>query len=82
MPIHKCPYFILSGNGTEFKNQLIDNVLQQLGIYCIFSILYHPQSTGKLEVFHKYPKPTLNKLCKRIWTIGTNTSTKYWPATV
>ena len=26
---------------------------------------YHPQSNGKLEVFHKYLKPTLQKLCKR-----------------
>ena len=26
---------------------------------------YHPQSNGKLEVFHKYLKPTLKKLCKK-----------------
>ena len=38
---------------------------QQLGIDCIFSAPYHPQSNGKLEVFHKYLKPTLKKLCKK-----------------
>ena len=36
IPIHMCPFFILSDNGTQFKNQLINNVLQQLGIDHIF----------------------------------------------
>ena len=26
---------------------------------------YHPQSNGNLEVFHKYLKPTLKKLCEK-----------------
>ena len=59
------PCFILSDNGTKLKNQLMDNVLQQLGIDCIFSIPYHPKSNGKLEVFHKYLKPSLKKLCQK-----------------
>ena len=59
-----CPRYILSDNGTEFKNNLMDQVLQQLGIDRIFSAPYHPQSNGKLEVFHKYLKPTLKKLCE------------------
>ena len=58
---HMCLHFILSDNGTGFKNQLMDNVIQQLGIDCIFSTPYHPQSFGKLDVFHK---PTLKKLCE------------------
>ena len=36
LPIHMCPHFILSDNGAEFKTQLMDNVLQQLGIHQIF----------------------------------------------
>ena len=52
-------------NGTEFKNSLMDQVLQQLGIDRIFSAPYHPQSNRKLEVFHKYLKPTLKKLCEK-----------------
>ena len=63
--VHMCPRYILSDNGMEFKNNLMDQVLQQLGIDRIFSTPYHPQSNGKLEVFHKYLKPTLKKLCKR-----------------
>ena len=65
LPVHMCPWYILSDNGTEFKNSLMDQVLQQLGIDRIFSALCHPQSNGKLEVFHKYLKPTLKKLCEK-----------------
>ena len=63
--VHMCPRYILSDKGTEFKNNLMDQVLQQLGIDRIFSAPYHLQSNGKLEVFHKYLKPILKKFCKK-----------------
>ena len=65
LPVHMCPRYILSVNGTEFKNNLMDQVLKQLGIDRIFSAPYQPQSNSKLEVFHKYLKPTLKKLCEK-----------------
>ena len=65
LPVYMCPRYILSDNSTEFKNNLMDQVLQQLGIDRIFSAPYHPQSNGKLEVFHKYLKPTLKKPCEK-----------------
>ena len=65
LPVHMCPQYILSDNGTEFKISLMDQVLQQFGIDRIFSAPYHPLSNGKLEVFHKYLKPTLKKLCEK-----------------
>ena len=65
LPVHMCPRYILSDNGTEFKNSLMNQVLEQLGIDRIFSAPYHLQSNGKLEVFHKYLKPTLKKLCEK-----------------
>ena len=65
LPVHMCPRYILSDNSTEFKNNLMDQVLQQLGIDRIFAAPYHPQSNGKLEVFHKYLKPTLKKVCEK-----------------
>ena len=65
LPVHMCLRYILSDNGTGFKNTLMDQVLKQLGIERIFSAPYHPQSNGKLEVFHKYLKPTLKKLCEK-----------------
>ena len=40
LPIHMCPHIILSDNGTEFRIQLIDNVLQQPGSDHIFSEPY------------------------------------------
>ena len=60
-----CPRYILSDNGTELKNHLMDQVPKQLGIEHISSTPYHPQSNGKLEVFCKYLKPTLKKLCAK-----------------
>ena len=77
LPIHMFPCFILTHYGTEFKNQLIDNVLQHLGRDHIFSAPYHPQSNGKLKIFHKYLNLLLRNFMKRIWTTGTNSSTKY-----
>ena len=65
LPVHMCPRYIISDNGTEFKNQLMDQVLQQLNIDHIFSAPYQPQSNRKLEVFHNYLKPTLKKLCEK-----------------
>ena len=65
LPVHICLRYILSDNGTEFKNNLMDQVLKQLGIEWIFSAPYHPQSNGKFEVFHKYLKATLKKLCEK-----------------
>ena len=47
-PVHMCPWYILSYNRMEFKNNLMNQVLQQLGIDRIFSAPYHPQSNGKL----------------------------------
>ena len=43
----------------------MDQVLQQLSIDCIFSAPYHPQSNGKLDIFHKYLKAMLKKLCEK-----------------
>ena len=45
-PLPMCPHFKLSDNGTEFKNQLMDSILQQHGIDCIFSAPYYPQYNG------------------------------------
>ena len=37
LPAYMCPRYILLDNGTEFKNHLMDQVLQQFSIDCIFS---------------------------------------------
>ena len=48
---------------TAFKNKLMDDILQ-LGIDHIFSATFHPKNNGKPEVFHKYLKSSLKKLCE------------------
>ena len=65
LPVHMCRRYILLDNDTAFKNNLMDQVLKQLGIEWIFSAPYHPQSNGKLEIYHKYLKATLKKLCEK-----------------
>ena len=72
LPVHMCLWYILLNNRMEFKNSLINQVLQQLGIDRIFSAPYHPQSNSKLEVFHKYLKPTLKNFVKETPQIGIN----------
>ena len=56
LPVHMCPWYILLDNRTEFKNSLMDQVLEQLGIDRIFSVPYHPQSNGKLEDLPQIPE--------------------------
>ena len=40
-PVNMCPRYILPDNGTEFKNNLMDQVLKQLGIDRIFLAPFH-----------------------------------------
>ena len=43
----------------------MNQVLKKLGIEHMFFTSYHPTSNGKLDVFDKYLKPTLKKLCEK-----------------
>ena len=53
---------ILSGNGTEFKNQLFTDVATELGVeYKIYTPHYHPQSNGQIEGFHNFLKAHIGK---------------------
>ena len=47
LPVHMCSRYILSDNGTEFKNSLMDQVLQQLGI-------------DRISLFHTTPRVMAN----------------------
>ena len=42
-----CLRYILSDNGTEFKNSLMDQMLKQLDTEQVFSAPHHPQSNSK-----------------------------------
>ena len=42
LPVHMHPIYIPSDNGTELKNLLMDDILQQHCIDQIITTLYHP----------------------------------------
>ena len=53
---------ILTDNGTEFKNALLDKVAEEIGVeHKIYSPPDHPQSNGKIEAFHYFLKAYIAK---------------------
>ena len=53
---------ILSDNGTEFKNKLMEEVSGELGVeYKVYSPPYRPQSNGRIESFHYFLKACIAK---------------------
>ena len=53
---------VLSDNGTEFKNKLMDDVCAQLGVeHKIYSPPYRPQPNGRIESFHYFLKACISK---------------------
>ena len=49
---HGCPEIILSDQGTHFRNQLVDNLLEKLEIRHYLSTPYHLQTNGLVECFN------------------------------
>ena len=53
---------ILTDNGKEFKNALLNEVAKEIGVeHKIYSPPYHPQSNGKIESFHYFLKACMSK---------------------
>ena len=53
---------ILTDNGKEFKNALLNKVAKEIGVeHKIYSPPYHPQSNGKIESFHYFLKACMSK---------------------
>jgi hypothetical protein len=50
---HGCPKEILSDRGTHFNNELVKELLKNLGIKHKFSTPYHPKTNGLVERFNK-----------------------------
>ena len=53
--------YLLSDNGTEFKNEKMTEMAKRLGITKIFSSPYHPQGNSKLEAAHRFLKACMGK---------------------
>ena len=52
---------MLTDNGTEFKNKLMDEVCEKLAIKHVYCPVYTPQANGKLEGFHRFFKACIGK---------------------
>ena len=52
LPVHMCPRYILSNNGTEFKNNLMDQVLKQLGIE---KNIFHTLPSSEQQKVRSFP---------------------------
>ena len=55
---------LLSDNGTEFSNDTLAYVCNELGIDHHFTSPYTPRSNGKVENLNKFLKATIRKLCQ------------------
>ena len=48
-----CPRILMSDQGTQFINNTIEEILEELNIYHQKSTPYHPQENGIVESFNK-----------------------------
>ena len=52
---------ILTDNGTEFKNEQMDELCKQLDIKRVHSLVYTPEANGRLEAWHHFFKTCVAK---------------------
>ena len=52
---------ILTDNGTEFKNEQMDELCKQLDIKRVYSPVYTPEANGRLEAWHHFFKAFVAK---------------------
>ena len=65
IPRHSCPRVIVSDNGTEFCNAVIDQISTFFNIKHIRTSVYHPQANGKCERYNRAQNDMLAKLVDR-----------------
>ena len=52
---------ILTDNGTEFRNEQMDDLCRQLNVKRVYSPVYTPDSNGRLEAWHRFFKACVAK---------------------
>ena len=62
IPWHSCPRVIVSDNGTEFCNAVIDQLSSFFNIKHIRTSVYHAMSNGKVERHNRLQSDALAKL--------------------
>ena len=59
IPRYGAPEVIITDQGLEFKNRLVEGYLRALGVDVRHSSPFHPQTNGKVERFHRTFKAIL-----------------------
>ncbi|XP_072180884.1 uncharacterized protein [Diadema setosum] len=57
------PKVVQSDQGSNFTSKIFQQVMCELGIKCVTSSAYHPQSQGALERFHQTLKNMMRTYC-------------------
>ena len=52
---------ILTDNGTEFRNEQMDELCKQLNVQRVYSPVYTPEANGRLEAWHRFFKACVAK---------------------
>ena len=52
---------ILTDNGTEFRNEQMDELCRQLNVKRVYSPVYTPEANGRLEAWHRFFKACVAK---------------------
>ena len=52
---------ILTDNGTEFRNEQMDELCKQLNVKRVYSPVYTPEANGRLEAWHHFFKACIAK---------------------
>lgn len=93
LPRHGCPRVMLSDQGTEYCNAIIDSLSKELGISRVRTSSFHAQTNGKTERFHRVLNEMLGKRvfsdqsawdqvlhsCLAAYRVSKNETTKYTP---
>ena len=62
IPQHSCPLNLVSDNGTEFCNKVIEHITKVLQVCHIKTTPYNPAANGRCERTHRVLKDCLTKL--------------------
>jgi len=62
IPDHACPVRILTDNGTEYKNQILERLTKEYQIGHMFISPRHPEANGKIERWHRFLHDGIRKL--------------------
>ena len=58
---------ILTDNGTEFRNEQMDELCRQLNVKRVYSPVYTPEANGRLEAWHRFFKACVAKhICANV----------------